>query len=115
MSIPAKRKKELGDLLAKWYRNFGKVSPRRPYLDEDEDGGEGAPSLVFEAHPLLAEQPIGASSDLTYVTADNQYSVEEAEKRSDEASPQLTRQLDYALQLGKRQEATPAPNPFNKI
>jgi hypothetical protein len=109
MAIPIKYQRELSDLLAEGHRRFGKVAPRRPYHEEDEDGGSGAPQYLFEQHPLLAEQPIGASSDLTFLTTDNKYSLDEAEKRSDEATLELQRKLEMALSLGRRQIATPSP------
>ncbi len=109
MSIAIQYQKELGELLANWYRHFGKVAPRRPYREDDEGGGAGAAQLLFEEHPLLAEQPTGAASDLTFITSDNKYSMGEAEKRVDEACPQLTKQLANVLSLGKKHIAAPSP------
>jgi hypothetical protein len=110
MHIPIKYQRELSALLAEGHRRFGKVMPRRPYHDDDgEGGGAGTPKYLFEQHPLLAEVPIGASSDLTFLTTDNQYSMDEAEKRSDEATLQLQKQLELALSMGHRNVATLNP------
>lgn len=102
----------LGELLAKGHRAFGKVAPRRPYRDEDDEGGDtGAARLLFEQHPLLANQPIGAASDLTFIISENRDTFEEAEKRSDQAAPELKKALEQKLQLGKQRKATPTPKP----
>ena len=109
MTIPIKYQRELSDLIAKGHRRFGKVFTRRPYREEDEGGDSGASQLLFESHPLFTERPSGASSDLTFIAEDNKYSMDEAEKRLDESSLQLKKQLDLALQLGKKPIATPSP------
>ena len=101
------QKTKLGELIAKGHRKFGKVAPRKPYLDDDESGGTGEAQLLFEQHPLLAQQPIGASSDLTAIISDNNASLDEAEKRSDEATPQLKKALEMKLGLGKQYSKTP--------
>jgi hypothetical protein len=106
------QKTKLGELIAKGHRKFGKVMPRKPYLDDDEEGGgAGSAQLLFEQHPLLAQQPVGASSDLTAIISENRASLDEAEKRSDEAVPQLKKALEMKLGLGKQYKATPSPNP----
>jgi len=100
------QKTKLGELIAKGHRKFGKVAPRKPYLDDDE-GGTGGAQLLFEQHPLLAQQPVGASSDLTAIISENKTSMDEAEKRSDEATPQLKKALEMKLGLGKQYTAAP--------
>ncbi|MFA6409143.1 MAG: hypothetical protein WCW01_03095 [Gammaproteobacteria bacterium] len=112
MAILKKQLKELGDLIGEGHRRFGKVAPRRPYLEDDDSGGEGGSRLSpFAEHPLLASVPIGASSDLTFLTAENKFSSDEAEKRVDEASPQLTKQLENVLgfKMAARPKVTPTP------
>lgn len=111
--IPVKYLKELGDLIGDGYRRFGKVTPRRPYREEDDDeGGSGGGSeLVFEEHPFLKERPTGAPTDLTYIMQKSMFSAVEAEKRYDEATPQLTKKLNYVLGLDKQKKATPLPLP----
>jgi hypothetical protein len=99
-------KKELGEELAKWYRNFGKVKPRRAY-HEDDDRGTGRSELVFEGHPLLADLPLGAPSDLASILVADERTLAEAEKRLDESCPQLKKSLE--LQLGQKQQLTAAP------
>ena len=101
------QKTKLGELIAKGHRKFGKVAPRKPYLDDDDEGGTGGAQLLFEQHPLLSQQPVGASSDLTAIISDNNNSVDQAEKRVDEATLQLKKALEMKLGLGKQYTATP--------
>lgn len=110
MNIATEFKKQLGDLLGEYYRKFGKVAPRRPYHEDDKEGGSGEGGAIFESHPLLAEQPIGASSDLTSIITENSNAKEEAEKRHDELTLQLQKQLDLTKQPTKA--ATPIPSPI---
>jgi hypothetical protein len=107
-------KRQMSDLLAAGHRKFGKVLPRRPYREEDESGEGGGAGLVFESHPLLDQQPLGASSDLTAIIGDNRDSLDEAEKRSNEAVPELKKQLEMKLgkQLQKTQTLASKPSPF---
>lgn len=93
--IPVKLKMELSELLAKWFKQFGKVSPRRPYHEDSGDGGSS--QLLFEGHPLFAELPIGAPSDLDFLIHTNNSNILEAEKRSDEACPELRKQIELAM------------------
>jgi hypothetical protein len=69
MKIMTKTNKEqLDKLLAKGYAFYGRVLPRHPYRDEDdESGGTGEAEFGFETHPLLANLPDGAASDLSSI------------------------------------------------
>ena len=105
------QKTELSALIGEGHRKFGKVAPRRPYTDDDKDGG--AARNVFESHPLLEQQPVGASSDLTFIITENSQALDQAEKRADQAAPELKKQLDLALglkaQAQKKHIAEPTP------
>ena len=109
------QKTELSALIGEGHRRFGKLAPRRPYTDDDDKGG-GAEQNVFESHPLLNQQPIGASSDLTFIITENNQSLKEAEKRADQATPELKKQLELALDLSAQKQLTAAPklvaNPY---
>ena len=108
--IAVKNKIRLGMLLADGHRKFGEVAPRRPYYEEEEEErGGGAAKLLFETHPLLADLPIGAPSDLAHLIEKNGRTVDEAEKRSDQASPQLRKALEHALRHGYRPPAVLTP------
>lgn len=96
--IPSKDKAELGELLAEWYRHFGKVAPRRRYLDDDESGsGTGGAKPPWENHPLFMDLPIGAPSDLAFILAADERTMDEAENRVNEACPELKMQLQNTL------------------
>jgi hypothetical protein len=110
MPILKMYKEQLGQLLAKGHAKFGRVAPRRPYRDEDE-GGEGAPGLTVESHPLLANLPIGASSDLTAIAADNSNITDEALDRVEELSPSLQNQPQLQAELSQRYTKTSTPKP----
>ena len=97
IKIDIEHKTKLSELIAAGHRHFGKVAPRKRYREDDDEGGAGgAAASPFERHPLLAEQPMGASSDLTAIVTDNDYAVEEGEKRSDEATPELRQKLSQS-------------------
>lgn len=100
--IPAKSKAELGKRLAEWYRNFGQVTPRRPYHEDDGEQGEGSAKPIFEGHPYLKDMPIGASSDLASAIINNPRTLDEANKRSEELTQELQNKL--ALRLGQKQQ-----------
>lgn len=113
--IPATLKKELGERLAKWYRMFGKVAPRRAYYEDDSGSGDASMSPpLFEGHPLLAETPIGAPSDLSSILTADERTLEEADKRSEELTNDLQNKL--SMELGKKYkkdlsfQITPRPN-----
>ena len=113
--ITKEYKIKLGEILADWYRNFGRVAPRRDYHDDDQGSG-GAAASPFESHPLLAQLPVGAPSDLAAIIINNSRNMDEAKKRIEEASPELQQKLDNALNLGKKHEnqyrSRPKPQPF---
>lgn len=113
MLILNQYKTELGELIAKGHAKFGKVAPRRAYRDTDE-GGEGAPGLTVESHPLLMNVPEGAASDLTAVVSDNSEITEEALDRVEELSHQLQQQPTLQAELAYRQTPrnTPKPSPY---
>ena len=98
--IPAKFKAQLGEELSKWYRIFGKVQPRKPYHEDDGGSGTATVKPLFAEHPLLVDIPIGASSDLTSVIANDEQTLEEAAERSDE----LTEELQYKLAMELEQK-----------
>jgi len=95
--LTREQKMQLGELLAVGHRHFGKVAPRRPYVEEDEDGGSGGSSKLLLDHPLFMDAPTGATSDLTFLVNENNHAIEEAEKRSDELNPQLRKVLENQL------------------
>lgn len=103
-------KKQLGRMLAKGHAKFGTVAPRKPYYDEDR-GGAGTAGLRFEAHPLLAEQPVGAASDLTAIISDFDHITEVAQERATEACPQLQQQPAMRQALGIGPSAAPTAKP----
>jgi hypothetical protein len=109
-TMTAKEKTELGNLLVKGHSQFGPVAPRKPYKEDDaEGGGEGAASFSpFEEHPLLKKQPIGASSDLTSRVTENIYAEAETEKRSEDLTLEMQQKL--ALQQANRHRKTAVPN-----
>ena len=109
MATAKEFKAQLGELLAAGHRKFGKVAPRKPYREDDTDTGVGEAGLLFETHPLLAEQPTGASSDLTAIVTENSKAVEEAENRSEE---ELSHKLTQALKNKHAMAATPKLNPL---
>ena len=96
--IPAKYKAQLGENLANWYRRLGKVAPRRPYHEDDESTGTGAPAnKMFEDHPFLAEVPIGAPSDLASILVEDARTLDEANERKEELTNELKNKLDLTL------------------
>lgn len=104
-------KQQLAELLAEGHRKFGKVAPKRPYRDDEDEGGggDGSAELLFETHPLLAQQPVGASSDLTSIITDNKNTIDEADKRSDEAKPELRKALENVHAARASNLAKPTP------
>lgn len=111
-SIKKIYKEQLSYLLGKGHTRFGKVAPRRPYRDEEEEGGTAA-GLTLLQHPLLMNMPVGAASDLTAVTTVNSDATEEALDRAEECCPQLQQQpqLRNALTHG-RHYTPPKPAPY---
>ncbi len=100
--LTTEQKTQLSHLLLLGHKRFGPVAQRKPYRDDEDEGGAGAPSILQE-HPLLAQQPIGATSDLSHIVSQNREAEKELEK-TDEAkmSPELK------LQAQKQHEFTHA-------
>ncbi len=96
-------------MLGKGHARFGPVAPRKPYYDDD-GGGAGTSSLHFESHPLLAEQPVGAASDLTTIVGDQANITEEAQERATEACHQLQQQPAMRQALGHSHASAPTPS-----
>lgn len=112
MAILNVYKAQLGLEIAKGHAKFGRVAPRRPYRD-DEDG-EGGAGLRVEEHPLLADVPVGAASDLTAIASQNSEITEEALDRVEELNPALQNQPRLQAELGLRysRSNTPKPSPL---
>jgi hypothetical protein len=109
-AIATALKRALGELIAAGHSRFGKVSPRAPYRDENEEGGEGGTGIL--QHPLFADVPVGAASDLTAVTADHANINDLAEERKDEATPELRKNLEKGNVLTHGTAPKPNPSPF---
>jgi len=101
-------KEQLSKLLGHGHSRFGRVAPRRPFKD-DEGGGAGEAGLNFETHPLLAQQPIGAASDLTQLVDQNNQSLDAVEERANEASEELQKQPAMQKALGASHTKSAAP------
>lgn len=101
-------KAQLSEIIAQGHAKFGAVAARRPYKDDD-DSGDGAPGLTVETHPLLANLPVGAASDLTAITSANSEITEEALDRVEELNPQLKQQPTLQAELSYRYSHRPAP------
>lgn len=114
--IPAKFKKQLGEYLGDWYRRFGRVAPRRAYHEDDKSTGGGSANKMFEDHPLLAEVPIGASSDLASILVEDARTLDDANSRKEEMSNELQHKLTLALgeklQNRHRYDYQINPSPF---
>jgi hypothetical protein len=110
--LSAECKHNLSALLAKGHAKFGKVAPRRPYREDEE--GEGAPGFTVETHPWLADVPVGAASDLTFIASENSQITEEALDRVDELTPELQKQPRLQAELSYRHNHryTPKPTPY---
>jgi hypothetical protein len=106
-TISNELKTNLGNALVSFYRRYGKVAPRRPYKDEDDSGG-GA-GLLFETHPLLAEQPVGAASDLTAITTEHENIDDLAAERANECNAELKKQPAIQQALGQQISSAPTP------
>ena len=111
--ISKAQKEALSHLLARrkeGHGQFGRVLMRRPYREDEDEGGSGLPS-PFEEHPLLGGQPVGASSDLTaIISARNQEEVlESAENRGPELSLDLQNKPQMQAALNRTHVASPKP------
>jgi hypothetical protein len=100
-------KRKLSELLGVGHSKFGKVKLRKPYRDDDEGGGAGT-GLRLDSHPLFANLPDGADSDLSSVASNNAYSEDAAKERVNEASPEL--RLQPALQAELNPTFNPSPD-----
>jgi len=103
------QKTQLGELLAVGHRRFGMVAPRKPYRDDDDGGDSGiGKASPFEQHPLLDEQPLGATSDLTNIATENTEAEAEVKNRdAKELSNQMQNQLANTHALGQSNTASP--------
>lgn len=113
MAIANQLKAELGELLAKGHAKFGPVAARKAY-PKDEEGGDGLPRFSVETHPLLADMPVGAASDLTFIASENSNTLDEALDRVDELNPELKNQPALQAELNYRysHNYTPKPSPY---
>jgi len=100
--IAATFKAKLSEIIGIGHRQFGKVALRRPFDDDDDEGGEGGTGLQLEEHPFLAQQPIGAASDLTAIANQNSQAEDEAKERVNEASLQLQKSPTLQAELNKQ-------------
>lgn len=109
--IAVKFKRKLSELLGIGHSRFGRVALRKPYREDEGGGGAGESELRFDSHPLFANLPDGADSDLSALPNNNPVSEDAAKERVNEASPELRLQpvLQNELQPGPR--ATPTPQP----
>lgn len=114
-SISISQKRALSELLARrqdGHGQFGRVLMRKPYREDDDDGGSSGLPSPFEQHPLLADLPSGASSDLTSVISDRNQNemVDEAVNRGEpDLSPQLRQTPRLQAALTHSHIATPKP------
>ncbi len=102
--ISVQFKRRLTELLGIGHSKFGKVRLRKPYRDDEDEGG-AASGLRLDSHPLFANLPDGASSDLSGVANNNEFSEDAAKERVNEASPELR------MQPVLQRELTPGFNP----
>ena len=108
--ISVTQKRDLAERLAKLYDpRWGKAAMRRPYPDDDEDGGVGG--LKLPEHPFLQDLPQGVTPpDLAAdVNQHAQFDVE-IENRASEASPELRKQPVVRAALAKGMGSSPKPS-----
>ena len=116
-AITIAQKRALSALLARrkgGHGQFGRVLMRKPYReDEDEGGSHGLPS-PFEQHPLLSDLPIGASSDLTSIVSERRLDemLDEAAERGDQLNPQLQQQPVMQAKLQQQKSFVNSPSPY---
>lgn len=103
-------KRKLSEFLGVGHSKFGKVKLRKPYHD-DEDSGGAATGLRLDSHPLFANLPDGADSDLSSVPNNNAHSEDAAKERVNEASPQLSMQPVLQNELNPGFNPTPDRRP----
>lgn len=102
--IKVQFKRKLTELLGIGHSKFGKVKLRKPYRDDEEEGG-AASGLRLDSHPLFANLPDGADSDLSSIANNNVHSEDAAKERVNEASPELK------MQPVLQRELNPSFNP----
>lgn len=100
-------KRKLSELLGKGHSKFGKVKLRKPYRDDEDEGGGASTGLRLDSHPLFANLPDGASSDLSSVANNNAFSEDAAKERVNEASPELRMQPVLQRELSPGFNPTP--------
>lgn len=110
MNFSNKQKTALSEKIAEGHRKFGKTIPPRPYGDDD-DSGTGSAGLIME-HPLFIDTPVGAPSDLSYITYNNKNASNEAERRQLELSKTLQNRLSLSQQPTNRDTYTEKPRPY---
>jgi len=103
--IKVQFKRKLSELLGIGHSKFGKVRLRKPY-HEDESGGAGT-GLRLDSHPLFANLPDGADSDLSSVATNNPSCEDAAKERVNEASPELKMQPVLQRELNPSFNPTP--------
>ena len=108
--IKVQFKRKLSELLGLGHSKFGKVKLRKPYHDDDEGGG-AASGLRLDSHPLFANLPDGASSDLSSVASNSAFSEDAAKERVNEASPELRMQPTLQRELNPSFNPTPERGP----
>ncbi len=116
-SISTAQKRLLSELLARrkdGHGQFGRVLMRKPYREDDDEGGSSGRGLPspFEQHPLLVDQPDGASSDLTAIVSNhNQDEMVDAaaERGEHDLSLQLKQKPQLQAALQQSHIATPKP------
>jgi hypothetical protein len=108
--IKVQFKRKLSEIIGIGHSRFGRVALRKPYRDDDA-GGEGGADMRFASHPLFANLPDGADSDLSAQVNNNPTSQDAIKERANEANPELKLNpvLQAELQPGYR--ATPTPHP----
>jgi len=108
-NIPVAQKRELAGSLALLFKRWGKVADRRPYPDDDDEGG-GVGGLSLPEHPFLQDLPVGVVPPDLAADVNQYVDVEvELEKRANEANPQLQKQPVVQAALGKGRGA-PTPS-----
>ncbi len=100
-------KRKLSELIGVGHSKFGKVKMRKPYRDDEDSGGAGT-GLQLDSHPLFANLPDGADSDLSSIATNNAYSEDAAKERVNEASPEL--RLQPVLQAELNPSFNPSPD-----
>lgn len=107
-AIEVQYKRRLSEIIGIGHSKFGKVAHRRAYRDDDDEGGGAGSDLRFDSHPLFANLPDGADSDLSTISNNSEHSEDAAKERVMEASPELKKQP--ALQAEMTPGFSPTPD-----